>query len=149
MSDDQLSENAPGRASGTTDSIYTILISTFRAPLRLSPDTLGTARIDLELDVPHPGPGFADDIASVMSYEEVVRGLRALCDETPHADARCLAEAVAALALSFPCVRQVRVSASVVPFGFDDRKPSMPNDTVSVTRDAATAHTPPGRAVST
>lgn len=40
-------------------------------------------RINIELTVRHPGPGFRDDIAAVLSYEDLVAGLERL-PETPH-----------------------------------------------------------------
>ena len=37
-------------------------------------------RINVELTVRHPGPGFRDEISAVLSYEELVEGIRRIAD---------------------------------------------------------------------
>lgn len=83
---------------------YTILLRDFTAPVRLAGGAQATVRIELALTVPHPGPGFPDDISAVMSYEDIVVALRALCAETAAAEAAALAERAAAAALANPVV---------------------------------------------
>lgn len=98
--------------SGMTET-YTILLTGFRAPVML-PDGQGAiAQFDLELAVQHPGPGFPDDIAAVMSYEDIVQALRALCAEEVAADAGRLAERAADLTIDLPKVTRTRVSVAL------------------------------------
>lgn len=53
----------------------TIVVGGFRARARGDGDTL---LVDVRLVVDHPGEGFADDIGSVVSYEDAVEALRTL-----------------------------------------------------------------------
>lgn len=92
---------------------YTILLTGFRAPVILPGGRAATACFDLELTVLHPGPGFPDDIAAVMSYEDIVQALRALCAEERAADAGCLAERAADLTIGLPKVMRTRVSVAL------------------------------------
>lgn len=100
-----------GQAGG--DDTYTILLTGFRAPVILPGGDGATARFDLELTVLHPGPGFPDDIAAVMSYEDIVQALRALCAEETAADAGRLAERAADLTIDLPKVTRTRVSVAL------------------------------------
>lgn len=93
---------------------YTILVHGFTAAVALA----GRAdrplvRFDLTLTVTHPGPGFPDDIAAVMSYEDIVEDLRRLCAEADVPGADYLADRAASLCLSHDKVRQVRVDVAV------------------------------------
>lgn len=100
---------------------YTIIIKDFTAPVSLG-GTPGSARISLTLDVLHPGPDFPDDINAVMSYEDIVVGLRRLCtDRTLPAEAaeagRLLADRTLDLCCDHPRVRRVQVQARLTPEG--------------------------------
>lgn len=92
---------------------YTILLTGFRAPVKLPGGQAATGRFDLELTVLHPGPDFPDDIAAVMSYEDIVRALRALCAEETAADAGRLAEKAADLTIGLPKVTRTQVSVAL------------------------------------
>lgn len=95
-------------------AFYTIFLRDFVAA---SPaDEAGALRVNVELKVRHPGPGFADDIASVMSYEDVVSGIRRLTQdrlthEGPVDGLETLASGIGDLCLVDPRVEgaQVRV----------------------------------------
>lgn len=100
---------------------YTIIIKDFTAPVLLG-GVPGSARISLTLDVLHPGPDFADDIGAVMSYEDIVVGLRRLCAGLPlpaaAADAgRLLADRTLDLCCDYPRVRRVQVQVRLTPEG--------------------------------
>lgn len=95
------------------DDTYTILLTGFRAPVVLPGGDGATARFDLELTVLHPGPGFPDDIAAVMSYEDIVQALRALCAKETSADPGRLAEKAADLTIDLPKVTRTRVSVAL------------------------------------
>lgn len=84
---------------------YAILVEGFRATLA------GTETVvDLRLTVAHPGPDFADDISSVMSYEGVIDILRRLSAETTGmATPRAAAEHAARQLRTLPKVRAARV----------------------------------------
>jgi 7,8-dihydroneopterin aldolase/epimerase/oxygenase len=91
---------------------YAILFEGFRARLGGEGPEAG---FDVRLDVLHPGPGFADDLASVMSYEDVIDALRRVCADSP-ADAvpaDLARDAVRRLA-ALPKVRSVRLRSTVV-----------------------------------
>ncbi|NYZ10972.1 hypothetical protein HL658_00300 [Azospirillum sp. RWY-5-1] len=92
---------------------YTILLTGFRAPVILPGGDGATARFDLELTVLHPGPEFPDDIAAVMSYEDIVQALRDLCAEETAADAGRLAEKAADLTIGLPKVTRTKVSVAL------------------------------------
>lgn len=98
---------------GGTAETYTILLTGFRAPVTLPGGREATARFDLELAVLHPGRGFPDDIAAVMSYEDIVQALRALCADETAADAGRLAEKAADLSIGLPKVMRTRVSVEL------------------------------------
>lgn len=99
---------AGGRALRRDDS-YAILLNEFRAPLGCG----GEARIDAELRVLHPGRHFRDDISAVMSYEDVVAGLRRLCARAADHDPARLAAQVGDLCLSFPRVLSGRAAVAI------------------------------------
>lgn len=87
------------------DDTYAILIEGFHA-------TLAGARavVDLRLAVTHPGPDFADDISSVMSYEGVIDILRRLeAETTDQHSPRDVAEHAARQLRTLPKVREARV----------------------------------------
>jgi len=64
----------PHRPNTVPGSDLTIVVGDFRAR-----DLAGEMiTVDVRLVVPHPGEGFADDIAAVVSYEDAVRMLREL-----------------------------------------------------------------------
>jgi len=109
------------RLPACTAETYTIIIKDFTAPVRLG-GTPGSARIGLTLDVLHPGAGFADDISAVMSYEDIVVGLRRLCAglDLPAAAAeagRVLADRTLDLCCDYPRVRRVQVQARLTTEG--------------------------------
>lgn len=93
---------------------YTIFIRDFTAPVTVA-GTPGqqTARFNLTLTVAHPGAGFPDDIAAVMSYEDIVNDLRALCAGEAVPGAEDLAERAASLCLERAKVRKVRVEVEL------------------------------------
>lgn len=125
MTIDEALDRAPGKdsvlrvapppldpAGGRTlrrDDSYAILLKEFRAPLSCG----GEARIDAELRVLHPGRQFRDDISAVMSYEDVVVGLRRLCARAAVPDPARLAAQVGDLCLSFPRVLSGRAAVAI------------------------------------
>ncbi|PWC34338.1 hypothetical protein [Azospirillum sp. TSO35-2] len=93
---------------------YTILVRGFAAAVAIA----GRAdrpmvRFDLTLTVTHPGPGFPDDIAAVMSYEDIVEDLRRLCAESAVPGPDYLADRAADLCLTHAKVRRVAVEVTV------------------------------------
>ena len=70
-------------------------------------------RMDLTLTVIHPGPGFPDDIAAVMSYEGIIEDLRRLCAEEAVPGSDYLAEHAADLCLAHARVQRVRVDVAL------------------------------------
>lgn len=91
---------------------YTILVTDFRAMTTLTGGVQAEVRLDVRLTVDHPGPGFADDISSVMSYEDIIVELRRLCAEATGTDAQRLAEAVSERLMALPKVRGLRVGVA-------------------------------------
>ena len=69
------------------------------------------ARINVELTVRHPGPGFRDEIASVLSYEGLVEGIRAIARDGHIKLIETLAERIAELALTDERVLAAEVRA--------------------------------------
>lgn len=68
-------------------------------------------RINAELEVCHPGPGFADEISAVVSYEGLVLGIHRLAEVGGHVRlVETLAERILALCLAPPQVRSCRVT---------------------------------------
>lgn len=98
---------AGGRPLRRDDS-YVILLREFAGALGCG----GEARIDVELRVLHPGRQFRDDISAVMSYEDVVAGLRRLCARAAAADPALLTQRVGDLCLSFPRTLSARVAVA-------------------------------------
>lgn len=97
-------------ASGGAVQTYTIFLRDFTAPVMLrGEDKQRPAHFNVTLTVSHPGPGFQDDIAAVMSYEPIVQDLRRLCAEQTPSGAEELAEHAAHLCLKQPEVRSVQV----------------------------------------
>ena len=68
-------------------------------------------RINVELTVRHPGPGFRDEIASVLSYEGLVEGIRAIARDGHIKLIETLAERIAELALTDERVLAAEVRA--------------------------------------
>lgn len=105
---------AAGRA-GT----YTILLRDFSATVALAGRPgRPPVRISLRLTVTHPGPGFADDISAVMSYEDIVEDLRRLCAAETVPGPELLAERTADLCLSHAQVLTAQVEIEL-PSLFD------------------------------
>ncbi|BAI73966.1 hypothetical protein AZL_a04350 (plasmid) [Azospirillum sp. B510] len=93
---------------------YTILVRGFTAAVAVAGRAdRADVRFDLTLTVTHPGPGFPDDIAAVMSYEDIVEDLRRLCGESNVPGADYLADRAAALCLSHAKVRRVQVDVTI------------------------------------
>lgn len=117
-----------------TSATYTILLRDFTATVSLAdrPDP-ATARINLELKVSHPGRGFPDDIAAVMSYEDIVEDLRRLCAEDAVPGPDYLADRAAALCLTHARVRRVRVDVEL-----SSPLPNVMGSGVSITREQVT-----------
>ncbi|MCW2243445.1 hypothetical protein [Azospirillum canadense] len=124
------------RADAACDATmtYTILLRDFTATVSLAgrPDRT-TARINLELKVSHPGRDFPDDIAAVMSYEDIVEDLRRLCAEDAVPGPDYLADRAAVLCLAHAKVRRVRVDVEL-----SSALPDMTGSGVSITREQAT-----------
>lgn len=113
MSDHSAERRAIVQPGGATLT-YTILVHGFTATVAVAGRPGRTpVRIDLTLTVGHPGPGFPDDIAAVMSYEDIVEDLRRLCaDETvPGPDH--LAERASDLCLAHAKVQRVYVDVEL------------------------------------
>jgi 2-amino-4-hydroxy-6-hydroxymethyldihydropteridine diphosphokinase len=121
-------DKAPGRADvrrfaappavfdppARRDEAYKILLRDFQAQ---TPDGRAV-RLDLDLETCHPGRQFRDDISAVMSYEDIVVGLRRLCARDFARDLNVFAQNIGDLCLSFPRVigasGQVRQDGAVV-----------------------------------
>lgn len=104
-----------GRGGGDT---YTIFLRDLVAPLPRAGSASGpgpSARLTARLEALHPGRQFADDIAAVLSYEDVVVDLRRLCAHAATPDPAALALAAADRALTHPDVRSVEVEISITP----------------------------------
>ncbi|CAO3433948.1 dihydroneopterin aldolase [Azospirillum doebereinerae] len=113
MSDHSAERRAIVQPGGATLT-YTILVRGFTATVALAGRPgRPTARIDLTLTVAHPGAGFPDDIAAVMSYEDIVEELRRLCAEAPIPGPDYLAERAADLCLTHAKVQRVRVDVEL------------------------------------
>jgi 2-amino-4-hydroxy-6-hydroxymethyldihydropteridine diphosphokinase len=107
-------DKAPGRAEvrrfapppavfdppARRDEAYKILLRDFQAQ---TPDGRAV-RLDLDLETCHPGRQFRDDISAVMSYEDIVVGLRRLCARNLNDDLNVFAQNIGDLCLSFPRV---------------------------------------------
>lgn len=98
------------------DDAYVIILNGFHGPLGCG----GEGRIDVQLRVLHPGRQFRDDISAVMSYEDVVTGLRRLCARTRTPDPAALALQVSDLCLSFPRALGGRVAVAIDSAQFVD-----------------------------
>lgn len=111
MADDSLRwRPSPGGAGPT----YTIFLSDFSAPVALGAEAAPRpAHFNVRLSVAHPGSGFADDIAAVMSYEPIVQDLRRLCGGERLSGVEELAERAAALCLKQPEVCSARVEVEL------------------------------------
>lgn len=72
-------------------------------------DTRQRVRINLDLAVPEGGRPLHDDIANVVSYEELVDGVRAVTRSGHVKLVETLAESIAAVCLKDRRVRSVRV----------------------------------------
>lgn len=92
------------------DETYAILLRDFSATL---PDGR-TASINAKLQALHPGRIFRDDISAVLSYEDVVVGLRRLCaGGGGGGDAASMALSAGDLCLSFPGVVEAHVQIAL------------------------------------
>ncbi len=113
MSDHSAERRAIVQPGGATLT-YTILVRGFTATVALAGRSgRPTVRIDLTLTVSHPGNGFPDDIAAVMSYEDIVEDLRRLCAEETIPGPDYLAERAADLCLSHAKVQRVRADVEL------------------------------------
>lgn len=111
-----MSDNTAFRRAGAPGAAltYTILLRDFVATVSVAGwPGRPQARLNLELTVAHPGRGFPDDIAAVMSYEDIVEDLRRLCADETMPGPEYLAERTAALCLAHPKVRRVRVDVEL------------------------------------
>lgn len=68
----------PHRPHSIPGPRLTLLIGDFHAEVTRDDGSRAKARVDVRMTVDHPGEGFPDDIASVVSYEDAVATLRAL-----------------------------------------------------------------------
>jgi 7,8-dihydroneopterin aldolase/epimerase/oxygenase len=66
-------------------------------------------RLNIDMTVAEPGDGFDDDIARVVSYEDVISAIRAMATRQHINLVETLAERIAALCLADPRVSQTRV----------------------------------------
>ena len=66
-------------------------------------------RINVDLTVRHPGPGFRDEIASVLSYEGLIHDIRAIAADGHIKLIETLGERIADL-----CLADARVGAAEV-----------------------------------
>ncbi len=66
-------------------------------------------RINVELTVRHPGPGFADEISAVLSYEGLVEGIRGVARDGHIKLIETLAERIGELCLEDPRVFSAEV----------------------------------------
>ena len=88
---------------------YTILVREFSSTVHFSGDAdRQPVLISLELQVVHPGREFPDDIAAVMSYEDIVEGLRSLCKSDDIPDAADLGERALELCMTYERVLAAR-----------------------------------------
>lgn len=107
---------APPRVGAIEGDTYAILLRDLVAPL---PGAAGgggvppTARLTARLTARHPGRQFADDIAAVLSYEDIVVDLRRLCALSLAPDPAALALAAADSALTHPDVRVAEVEVAI------------------------------------
>ncbi|CAO3409745.1 hypothetical protein [Azospirillum largimobile] len=113
MSDDS-AKRAVMVQPGGAPLTYTILVRGFAAPVAIA-GRADRPRVtfDLTLTVTHPGPGFPDDIAAVMSYEDIVEDLRRLCAESDVPGPDYLADRAADLCLSYEKVRRVQADVTI------------------------------------
>lgn len=135
MANDTISRRAAASRPGAADApgapeTYTILLRDFAATVSVAgrPDR-PAARISLVLKVAHPGRGFPDDIAAVMSYEDIVEDLRRLCAEDSIPGPEYLAERTAALCLAHDRVLHARVDVEL-----SSARPDTAGSGVSITR---------------
>jgi len=68
----------PHRPNTVPGRDLTIIVGGFQPGRRDAGRAEETVTVDVRLVVPHPGEGFADDIAAVVSYEDAVTVLREL-----------------------------------------------------------------------
>ncbi|MEI6560184.1 MAG: dihydroneopterin aldolase [Rhodospirillaceae bacterium] len=68
-------------------------------------------RLTVDLTVRHPGPGFRDEIAAVLSYESLVEGIRRVAADGHIKLIETLAERIADLSLADPRVLVAEVRA--------------------------------------
>jgi len=91
--------------------------------LVLSADRRGAmqrVRFNVELTVgENPGRPVADDIANVVSYADIVDGVRAVLARRPDSRAETLAEEVAAMALADRRVMRARIAVDILDAGPD------------------------------
>ena len=66
-------------------------------------------RIDLDLDVCEPGQPVSDQLETVVCYDKMVRGVKAILAEGHIQLVETVAERVAAMALSHPMVLAARI----------------------------------------
>lgn len=123
MVNDSQSPRHNGRSARDEDLTYTILVRDFSSTV-----TFAGARqhqpalISLELQVIHPGRQFPDDIAAVMSYEDIVLALRSLCQNTDIAGPQDLAERTLELCMIHKHILKARVDV-VLPEMIDSTGP--------------------------
>lgn len=115
MSDDMLQRRKPIIRGAST---YTILLRGFAATVAMDgwpgrPEV----RINLRLTVSHPGPGFPDNIAAVMSYEDIVEDLRRVCAQEILPSPDHLAERTAGLCLAHQEVLSAEVEVELPAVG--------------------------------
>ncbi|HEY0833057.1 MAG TPA: hypothetical protein VGE72_04025 [Azospirillum sp.] len=113
----------PRRAANSSGAAltYTIFLRDFTALVSIRGEAeRRAARFNVRLTVAHPGPGFPDDIAAVMSYEDIVEDLRRLCAGPAVPGPEDLAERTAALCLERDRVRKVRVEVELRSSGTGD-----------------------------
>ncbi|MGQ9367486.1 hypothetical protein [Azospirillum sp. ST 5-10] len=115
---DQPSARSAAASGGAT---YTIFLRDFTSAVALSGrDGRHAARINIRLTVAHPGAGFPDDIAAVLSYEDIVLDLRALCADATVAGPADLAERTVRLCLAPARVQRACVTAEIAGAGSDE-----------------------------
>lgn len=111
---DHNAERAVTVQPGGAPLTYTILVRGFAAAVDMAGRSdRPQVRFDLTLTVTHPGPGFPDDIAAVMSYEDIVEDLRRLCAESGVPGPDYLTDRAADLCLSHAKVRRVQVDVTI------------------------------------
>lgn len=115
----------PGR-----NATYTILLRDFGATVAVvGRDGRPPVRISLRLTVTHPGPGFPDDIAAVMSYEDIVEDLRRICAEETVPGPEHLAERAADI-----CLSHVQVKVAEVEVELPSPDPAVAGAGATITR---------------